>query len=194
MTASPLDPPLSLFLVAGSEAQCPGKRFAQRPRGPGLGRARRPLARPRPGAPALSCFVCPGSRFHFYRKGFPLPLTKLVFSCLIRERVRHTMSSRTRMWRQVQRRDSAHASLPAGRLLPRTFFEKGLCLQPKVLLLGPLQGLAVEAWLSHRTRNFASSLLQACPPKSLTFKGCDATAFPLAGSFLPRRINNLHFL
>lgn len=135
-----------------------------------------------------------GSRFHFYRKGFPLPLTKLVFSCLIRERVGHTMSSRTRMWRQVQRRDSAHASLPAGGLLPRTFSEKGLCLQPKVLLLGPLQGLAVEAWLSHRTRNFASSLLQACPPKSLTFKGCDATAFPLAGSFLPRRINNLHFL
>lgn len=56
----------------------------------------------------------PGSHFHFYRKGFLLPFTKLVFSCLIRERVRHTMSSKTRMWRQVQRRDRARACL-AGR-------------------------------------------------------------------------------
>lgn len=36
----------------------------------------------------------------------------------------------------------------SGRLLPRTFSEFGLCLEPKALLLGPLQGLATEAVLA----------------------------------------------
>lgn len=55
------------------------------------------------------------------------------------------MSSKTRMWRQVQRRDSAHAGLRICGLRPRTFSESS---EPKALLLGPLQGLAIEAFLA----------------------------------------------
>lgn len=131
MTASPLDPPLSLFLMAGSKAQCPGKRFAQRPRGwgwagpgapwRGLGRELQPFY----------ALCVPGSHFHFYRKGFLLPLTKLVFSCLISERVRHTMSSKTRMWGQVQRRDSAHASAYLAGCFPELSPSRGFAWSPR---------------------------------------------------------------
>lgn len=172
MTASPLDPPLSLFLMAGSKAQCPGKRFAQRPRGwgwagpgapwRGLGRELQPFY----------ALCVPGSHFHFYRKGFLLPLTKLVFSCLISERVRHTMSSKAWMWGQVQRRDSAHACLHIWQAASQDFLRVRAFLGAQGPAPGtsPGSGHRGRSGSSRRTQAFASSLLQACPSKSLTVK------------------------
>lgn len=189
--------PLSLFLVAGSKAQCPGKRFAQRPRGLGLGWARRPLARPRPGAPALSCFVCSGRTLSFLQKRLSAAFNKTCIFML--NKGASATHNEPEAW-DVEARSEEGTVLtpgcPRGRLLPRTFSEWGFAGNP-----GPCSLRLSRVWPWGPGLCAGSGLCfipatgwvpqKASPVKLKLRSHC---VFSLLVAFCPGRIHNLHFL
>lgn len=139
----------------------------------------------------------PGAHFHSYRKGFLPPLTKLVFSCLIRERARHTMSPRPGMWRRVRRKGPcSHLAARVAGCSPERSLSGALpATQGPAPCVSPGSGHGGLACAQDSGLRFIPATgwvpQKASPVKLKLRSHC---VFSLLVAFCPGRIHNLHFL